>query len=184
VDDDHHSQEPGRPVDAAKTAEAGMVLARVRDPDSDLLARLQAYDLEAFGRTGLRTYDLAIMARAGAVFIASIAGRVVGGCQLMRVLDEPDFFYVVGLYIRPEWRGRHHGRELLRLVAEESKALAAKGLILTAAPTNVPALALNEGMGFVRDGFGPHFYGENEDRYLLRWRFPGEDGQRVAEEGL
>jgi ribosomal protein S18 acetylase RimI-like enzyme len=148
-----------------------MILSRVCDPDHDLLVELEQFDSEAFGPTGLRTYDLAVMAQAGAVFIARMDGEIVGGCQLLRVLDEPDFFYVVGLYIRPPWRGRHLGRELLELVAEESRALGADGLVLTAAPTNTVALGLYESVGFEEDRFVPHFYGENEDRHILRWRF-------------
>lgn len=149
-----------------------MILTRVCDPADELLARLQDYDLEAFGATGLRTYDLAVMAQAGAVFVATIGREIVGGCQLMRVLDDPDFFYVVGFYIRPQWRGRQLGRELLRQMAEQSRALGAKGLVLTAAPSNVAALTLYKSAGFVEDRFVPHFYGDNEDRYILRWRFP------------
>lgn len=161
---------PEIPV-AAGSAVPAMTLSRVRDPDHDLLILLQEYDFEAFGATGLRTYDLAVMAQAGAVFAAHVGDELVGGCQLMRVLEEPDFFYVVGFYIRPQWRGRHLGRELLRLVAEESRALGAKGLVLTAAPENVAALALYKSAGFKEDRFVPHFYGDKEDRHILRWRF-------------
>jgi ribosomal protein S18 acetylase RimI-like enzyme len=151
-----------------------LTLHRVRDPGPDELRRLEAFDLEAFGPAGLRTYDIAVMAQAGAVFLASIEDEVIGGCQLMRVLDEPGFFYVVGFYIRPAWRGRRFGRELLRLVAEKSRAYGAEGLILTVAPDNPVALALYSSFGFEEDRFVPRFYGENEHRHILRWRFPVE----------
>jgi ribosomal protein S18 acetylase RimI-like enzyme len=167
------------PGDAAGSEELPMVLTRGRNPDHDLLVELQEYDLEAFGATGLRTYDLAVMAQAGAVLLARLGSDIVGSCQLMRVLDEPEFFYVVGFYIRPPWRGGHRGRELVRLVAEESRALGAKGLVLTCAPTNLPALSLYKSVGFVEDRFVPHFYGEKEDRYILRWRFPEGTGFRA-----
>jgi ribosomal protein S18 acetylase RimI-like enzyme len=153
-----------------------MTIARVHDPDQRLLRQVEEYDFEAFGVTGLRTYDLAVMAQAGAVLVAHVTGEVVGSCQLMRVLDDPSFFYVVGFYIRPQWRGRHYGRELLRLVAEQSRALGAEGLVLTVAPSNTVALALYKGAGFAEDRFVPHFYGEKEDRHILRWRFPQEAG--------
>jgi ribosomal protein S18 acetylase RimI-like enzyme len=149
-----------------------MKLSRLKSPDPELLRQLEEYDAEAFGPTGLRTYDLAVMSEAGAVFLAHVDDEIVGSCQLMRVLDEPDFFYVVGFYIRPRWRGRHFGRELLRLVAEESRALGARGLVLTTAPANTTALSLYKSAGFVVDRFVPHFYGESEDRYILRWYFP------------
>ena len=154
-----------------------MTVTRVQDPDQGLLRQLEEYDFEAFGATGLRTYDLAVMAQAGAVLLARLGEEIIGGCQLMRVLDDPDFFYVVGFYIRPQWRGRQFGRELLRLVAEEGRALGAKGLVLTVAPTNVAALALYRGAGFVEDRFVPHFYGEEEHRHILRWRFPRGAGE-------
>jgi ribosomal protein S18 acetylase RimI-like enzyme len=169
---------------APGASDTHMTLTRVRNPGPDLLATLQEYDFEAFGATGLRTYDLAVMAQAGAVLVAHLGPDLVGSCQLMRVLDDPDFFYVVGFYIRPEWRRRHLGRELLRLVAEQSRALGAKGLVLTVAPTNVAALALYTGAGFVEDRFVPRFYGEKEDRHILRWRFPEVAGGGAAGEGL
>ena len=169
---------------ASGSGDPKMILSRVRDPDHELLLELQEYDFEAFGATGLRTYDLAVMAQAGAVFVARIGADIVGGCQLMRVLEEPDFFYVVGFYVRPQWRGRHLGRELLRLVAEESRALGAEGLVLTVAPSNLTALALYKTAGFVEDRFVPHFYGEKEDRYTLRWRFPEGAPEGAEGEGL
>jgi ribosomal protein S18 acetylase RimI-like enzyme len=156
-----------------------LVLTRVRNPDHDLLLTLEEYDREAFGVTGLRTYDLAVMAQAGAVLLAWADGDIVGSSQLMRVLDDPDFFYVVGFYVRPRWRGRGLARELLRLVAEESHALGAKGLVLTCAPDNLAALRLYRSAGFVEDRFVPGFYGEKEDRFILRWRFL-EEGETSA----
>lgn len=159
---DPESPLPGRPA---------LVLDRVRYPDQKLLATLEAYDFQAFGPTGLRTYDLAVMAEAGAVFVARLGEEIVGGCQLMRILEEPDFFYVVGFYIRPQWRGCHLGRELLRLVGEESRRLGAAGLVLTVAPGNAKALGLYRSAGFVEERFVPRFYGKEEDRHILRWRF-------------
>jgi ribosomal-protein-alanine N-acetyltransferase len=161
-----------------------MTLSRVRNPDHELLLELQEYDFEAFGATGLRIIDLAVMAQDGAIFVAHVGSEMVGSCQLMRVLDEPDFFYVVGLYIRPRWRGLHLGRELLRLIAEESRRLGAHGLVLSAAPGNVAGLALYRSAGFVEDRFVPNLYGDKEDRYILRWRFPEGAPEWAEGEGL
>lgn len=149
-----------------------LTVDRVHRPDHDLLLTLEAYDREAFGPAGLRTYDLAVMAQAGAIFLAQIEGEVVGSCQLLRALDEPAFFYVVGFYIRPEWQSRHLGRALLLAIAEESRNLGAEGLVLTVAPDNVKAVNLYRSAGFVDEAFIPHFYGEGENRHILRWRFP------------
>jgi len=146
---------------------------RVRRPDHQLLARLEGYDLAAFGPTGLRTYDLAVMAEAGAVFVARLNDEIVGGCQVLRMLDEPGYLYVVGFYVRQQWQGRGLGRRFLFAVAEQARNLGAGGLVLTVSPGNIRAISLYESVGFVRERFIPGFYGEGEDRYILRWDFSG-----------
>ncbi len=148
-----------------------LAVRRVRRPDREVLVELEAYDREAFGPTGLRTYDLAVMAEAGAVFVAYLDNSIVAGCQLMRVLDEPGFLYVVGFYVRPAWQGRGIGRAFLLEVESRARVLEAEGLVLTVSPDNQRAIGLYESAGFVNECFIPAFYGEGEDRYILRWRF-------------
>jgi ribosomal protein S18 acetylase RimI-like enzyme len=152
-------------------AESDLIITRLRLPDHDELVRLEAYDFEVFGATGLRTYDLAVVAQAGAVLVAWLDGETVGSCQLLRTMDEPMFLYVVGFYLRPGWQGRGLGRKLLLKVAEESRGLGAEGLLLTVSPTNTRAYNLYISAGFVDEDFVPHFYGAGEDRHILRWRF-------------
>jgi ribosomal protein S18 acetylase RimI-like enzyme len=163
-----------QPDDQRDHSDVDLAVHRIELPDRDLLTELEAYDLEAFGRTGLRTYDLAVMAEAGAVFVAYLRDQIVGGCQLMRMLDEPDFLYVVGFYVRPEWRGRGLGRAFLSEIAKETRCLGAVGLVLTVSPGNSPAINLYESAGFVNERFIPAFYGEGEDRFILRWQFSRE----------
>ena len=153
----------------------GLTLARLSRPDEDILKTLAVYDREAFGSAGLRAYDLAVMAEAGAVFTAEIEEELVGSSQLLRVLDEPGFFYVVGFYIRPQWQSRGLGRALLMAVAGEARKMGACGLVLTVSPHNLRALNLYRSAGFVDEAFIARFYGEGEDRHLLRWRFPEGD---------
>ena len=148
-----------------------LTLLRIRRPGHDLLETLQTYDFEVFGPTGLRTYDLAVVAEAGAIFVARVGEEIVGSCQLLRVLDEPGFFYVVGFYIRPQWQGHGFGRQFLELVAAESRRLGAEGLVLTVSPRNIRAMNLYQSAGFVDEAFVPDFYGAGEDRHILRWRF-------------
>ena len=148
-----------------------LIITRLRRPTDEELVRLEAYDAEVFGPTGLRTYDLAVVAQAGAVLLAWLEDEIVGSCQLLRTMDQPTFLYVVGLYVRPRWQGRGLGRNLLSKVAEESHALGADGLVLTVSPANIRAYRLYISAGFVDEDFVPHFYGAGEDRHILRWRF-------------
>jgi ribosomal protein S18 acetylase RimI-like enzyme len=148
-----------------------LTIVRVCRPDHDLLTTLEAYDFEAFGLTGLRTYDLAVMAQAGSVYLAHVYDEIVGSCQMLRVLDEPRFFYVVGFYIRPRWQGRGLGRAFLLAVAKEIEQYGAQGMVLTVAPGNERAIALYRSVGFADETFIPDFYGDGQDRHILRWRF-------------
>ncbi len=148
-----------------------LVVTRVYRPDHDLLVTLEAYDFEAFGLTGLRTYDLAVVAQAGALYLGYIEDEIAASCQLLRMLDEPGFFYIVGFYVRPRWQRRHVGRALLLAIAAEVKKLAGEGILLTVSPTNTRAISLYSRAGFVAEAFIPHFYGEGEDRHIMRWRF-------------
>jgi ribosomal protein S18 acetylase RimI-like enzyme len=105
------------------------------------------------------------------VFVARLNGEIAAGCQLIRVLEGPDYLYVVGFYVRPPWQGKGFGRAFLLAVAEESSRLGAVGLVLTVSPENTRAISLYESAGFVNERFISDFYGEGEDRYILRWSF-------------
>ena len=63
------------------------------------------------------------------------------------------------------------GREFLELLSEECRRLGAEGLVLTVSPANEEANRLYRSAGFVQEAFVPGFYGEGEDRFILRWRF-------------
>jgi ribosomal protein S18 acetylase RimI-like enzyme len=148
-----------------------LTLTRLSRPDPELLDRLAGYDREVFGSLGLRSCDLAVVAEAGALYVAHVGDEIVGGCQLLRMLDEPGYLYTVGFYIRPEWQGKGLGGELLRALMEACLDSGAEGLTLTVAPGNAEALALYRSAGFVDEAFVPGFYGPGEDRYILRLRF-------------
>ena len=148
-----------------------LTITRINRPDHDLLVTLETYEFEAFGFVGLRTYDLAVMAQAGAVYIAYMGDEIVGSCQLMRMFDEPGFFYLVGFYVRPDWQRRHAGRALLAAIAAEIRSIGGEGMVLTVAPSNTRAIDLYKRAGFVDESFIPNFYGDQEDRCILRWRF-------------
>lgn len=153
---------------------AGVRFERVAHPDLELLRDLGAFDREAFGETGLRSFDIGVLCHLGAVYVAREGGEVLGSCQLVRTVDEPDMLWVFGLYVRPAWRGRGYGARLLELVKAELPALRARGLLLTVAPDNDAALALYRRAGFVQDRFIVDFYGPGEDRCTMRYQGIGE----------
>lgn len=144
-------------------------LVRLERPGLAELDELAAYDQEAFGHTGLRSFDIGVVSRAGAVFLGQVDGIVVGSCQLLRTWDEPGTFWVFGFYIRPDWQGQGFGRELLRGVIEEVSRVGGTGIVLSVAVPNRAALDLYLSFGFRIVEEIADFYGPGEDRYMLRW---------------
>lgn len=143
-------------------------IVRLVDPSVQELEVLSTYDHEAFGSTGLRSSDIAFMARAGMVFLAQIDGETVGGCQLMRMVEEPTMMWVVGFYIRPQWRRQGLGRTFLAGVLELISTLSCSGLMLTVDAGNAAASGLYRSFGFRLLESMPEFYGRGEDRHLMR----------------
>lgn len=148
---------------------ASLQLRRVTRPGPQELEALAGYDGEVFGPAALNTYELAVVAEAGALYLGEAEGEVIGCCQLLRRLSEPETLWVLGFYIRPGYQGRGLGRALLEMVRDELPGLGARGLALTVAPDNERAKRLYAGCGFKVVEEVEDFYGRGEDRHLLRY---------------
>jgi ribosomal protein S18 acetylase RimI-like enzyme len=148
---------------------AAPVIVRLGRPDPGTLAELALLEREAFGETGLRSYDLNVVAYAGALFVAYVGDEIVSCCQLVRTYDDPAAMWIVGLWVRPAWQGRGFARLLLAHVIERMGAVGGRSILLTVEPDNLAALGLYESFGFCRLEFVPDFYGPAEDRLLLRY---------------
>lgn len=146
-----------------------MDIETIRRPSTELLAELSRYDRDAFGPTALRSFDLALVAWAGRLYVGRVDGHVVAGCQLVRVLDRPHVVWVVGFYVRPAWQGRGLGRRMLEHVLAELPGMGASGIELTVVPENSRALQLYSGAGFQQVGEVPEMYGPDEHRVMLRY---------------
>ncbi len=149
-------------------SEPRLHIVRLAKPSAQELEMLSAYDHEAFGATGLRPYDIALMARTGVVLLARLESETVGGCQLMRTMEDPAVLWVVGFYIRPRWRGQGLGRMFLTRVLEHLSGLSCSGLMLTVDMGNAAACGLYRSFGFQLLEEVPEFYGRGEDRHLMR----------------
>ena len=125
-----------------------MEIETIRWPGAELLAELSGYDHDAFGPTGLRPFDLALVAWTGRLYVGRVNGQVAAGCQLVRILDRPHMVWVVGFYVRPAWQGRGLGTELLAgvaRVARKEKFQRLSGEILR---DNLPTQAIFKKTGF------------------------------------
>lgn len=71
------------------------------------------------------------------------------------ILDEG---FIANLAVHPAYRRQGHRPSLLREAQEYAEAHDLARLTLEVRASNVPAIALYEGMGFTRDGIRPGFY--------------------------
>ena len=71
------------------------------------------------------------------------------------ILDEG---FIANLAVHPAYRRQGIARSLLREAQEYAEAHDLARLTLEVRASNVPAIALYEGMGFTRDGIRPGFY--------------------------
>jgi RimJ/RimL family protein N-acetyltransferase len=87
------------------------------------------------------------------MMVALAAREVIGWCDVRR-----DFFPsrahrgTLGMGVVPEWRGRSVGRRLLEATLAQARRLGFRRTELDVYADNVRAIALYEGVGFVREG--------------------------------
>ena len=83
------------------------------------------------------------------------AESAVGYLGMHHILDEG---FIANLAVHPAYRRQGIARSLLREAQEYAEAHDLPRLTLEVRASNVPAIALYEGMGFTRDGIRPGFY--------------------------
>jgi len=90
-------------------------------------------------------------------------GAVSGHIGIKRVADEA---HIVTLAVRPQRRRRGLARTLIEVALADPSLLSARRVYLEVRPSNLPARALYDSLGFVRTGLRPGYYGD-EDALLL-----------------
>ena len=83
------------------------------------------------------------------------AESAVGYLGMHHILDEG---FIANLAVHPAYRRQGIARSLLREAQEYAEAHDHARLTVEVRASNVPAIALYEGMGFTRDGIRPGFY--------------------------
>ena len=125
---------------------------------ADHLEELEKLERICFSRPWSRKMLAEELENQCAAFLVaedSVSGRVLGYAGLMVVADEG---YITNVAVFPEYRRQGIARSLLREAQEYAEAHDLARLTLEVRASNVPAIALYEGMGFTRDGIRPGFY--------------------------
>ena len=133
----------------------GMAIVPMHPDHLDSLA-----DLESLAFSTPWSYDALAeeLQNPLAVFLVAEdvdAESAVGYLGMHHILDEG---FIANLAVHPAYRRQGIARSLLREAQEYAEAHDLARLTLEVRASNVPAIALYEGMGFTRDGIRPGFY--------------------------
>ncbi|HOT27338.1 MAG TPA: GNAT family N-acetyltransferase [Candidatus Ozemobacteraceae bacterium] len=142
---------------------------RLRPDDRAGVEGVAALEREAFPDDAQTAPNLALMARAGEIWVARRPDDgIVGEAIVIGGVGEPRAF-LFSLAVTRSWRRRGIGFMLMHAVLESLTARGVRSLELTVDPENRPALGLYlsrlgcESVEFLSDHFGP-----GRHRQLLR----------------
>lgn len=101
-------------------------------------------------------------------WVYEAGGEIIGHLVLMSVMDEA---HLLNITIAPAWRRQGLGRVLLEHAMDATRQKSVKTLFLEVRPSNKPAIAMYENMGFeafaLRKAYYPAQQGR-EDALVMR----------------
>lgn len=109
-------------------------------------------------------YDDICETPAALYLVSELDGRIIGYAGTHIVIDES---HVTNLCIRPEYRQRGYGRQLLEALMELSRENGAEAVTLEVAVSNRAALRLYLDLGFGIAGIRRNYYAGREDAYVM-----------------
>lgn len=97
--------------------------------------------------------------------VAQVEQEIAGYASGWTIGDEGE---VTRVAVHPHWRGRGFGRNLLQHLQEESARRGARTLFLEVRESNVAALQLYRGCGWIEVGRRKRYYADGEDALVMR----------------
>lgn len=105
-------------------------------------------------------------------YVVELDGKIVGFAFIFSQFEEA---HLLNIAFLPHFQGMGMGRELLSFLIDRVRSLEAILMILEVRPTNCPAIALYESMGFIKIGVRKDYYEipestEREDAWVFSKR--------------
>ena len=124
-----------------------------------------------------RQFNLSFKQRVFHVFGLKDSGRLLAYLAMYHTGEEME---ILNVAVRPELRRQGLASRLLRIVLQIGRNMGMKEVFLEARRSNLAALALYQGHGFVQTGVRKGYYPDNgEDALLLKKEFEPEQSGRV-----
>ena len=143
------------------------------------LRRLELADLDTIEKIERASYPTpwsrsmfaSELAKQRSLSIAAVApdGRLVGYLVLSRYVDA---WHVMNVAVDPEHRRRGIASAMLRRLFEVTRDDAERGYTLEVRVSNLAAIGLYEGFGFVSRGVRRGYYTDNREDAVIMWKDP------------
>jgi len=96
------------------------------------------------------------------VYFAVVDGQKVGTIGFKKLSE--DTAQLQGLNIKPEFRGKGYGNEVVDLLLKETERQGFTKVTLTVHPASIPALVTYLKHGFIVTGYKENYFGDGEPR--------------------
>lgn len=112
----------------------------------------QAFEQKSFAAFGLRQQ-----------------GQLVAYISIYHAAGELE---ILNIAVNPVHRRQGHGKNLLRMMLQVARKMGIERAVLEVRTSNVPALALYQGLGFEKAGLRPKYYADTgEDALIYQYVF-------------
>lgn len=139
--------------------------------DSDLLFRIVKHENEVFGEATVGNWNIKPFTKYGKVFAMLSNDENEELMSVIEVLSsfDKEVAYVYGVSTVPKFERNGYARILLQYVMETLKEMGIRRIELTVDMDNFTAKRIYEELGFEIVGTLDNEYGDNVERYLMRY---------------
>lgn len=141
-----------------------------------MIRRMEARDVEQVGANEAVCFSMPwseqafhdLLTKKEAIYlVAEVDGQIVGHCGVLDIAGEGE---IMNVAVRPEYRSRKIGQQMLEALLTEGKKAGMTAFTLEVRAGNLPAVHIYEKAGFVTEGVRRGFYEKPKEDALIMWK--------------
>jgi len=149
----------------------GLLIRPYRDGDFPEVAGLESAGIHERYRSAVFVRQMGALSPA-TFLVAELDTVIVGFTVASIVQDDPSRAWILRMMVRDGFRHRGIGSALLKAVCGVLHSRSVRTIYLTVAPENEPAVRLYLQGGFVQESLAHAYFGEGEDRFVMKHECP------------